>query len=118
MGYRVRNEHGELRFNSFNELREAWLQQFVGPEDEVLEDGSTTWRKAGTLPKLSAVQRQQVPFWQGEGRWYLMAVLLVAAGIYFVIYGWGLVSFAIVAALFAFFLVWTTAAANRRRRGR
>ena len=116
MGYRVRNEHGELRFNSLSELREAWQQQFVGPDDEVLEDGSTTWRKAATLPKLVAVQKEKVPFWRGEARWYLMAIALVGAGIYFVLYGWSMVSFAIVAALFAFFLVWTTAASTRKRR--
>lgn len=116
MGYRVRNQHGELHLKDFSELKDAWLTQMVGPEDEVCEDGSTHWQKAGSLPRLQALQRSQPSAWQREGRWYLLAAALVAAFAYFVVKGWTMVSFAIVAVLIAGFLTWTTFASFKRRR--
>lgn len=80
MGYRVRNEHGELRFESFTELKEAWQQQLLGPEDEVLEDGSTSWQKAGSLPKLVQFTRERPATMSPELRWYLLAGFVVAVG--------------------------------------
>lgn len=84
MGYRVRNEHGELRFGSFGELRDAYFNELVGPDDEVLEDGSTHWRKASTLPKLmSAVNERPSPL-QQQAKWYALAggVFLVGLGLF------------------------------------
>lgn len=116
MGYRVRNEHGELKFGSFSELKEAYLHHMVGPEDEVCEDGSTHWQKAGTLPRLAQAQTAQPTVWHREARWYLLAAVLVGAGAYFVINGWTMLSFAIVAVIVATFITWTTFTAVQRRR--
>jgi Flp pilus assembly protein TadB len=116
MGYRVRNEHGELRFRSFAELKEACRQHMVEPDDELLEDGATTWRKASSLPRLWEVPRDTRPPWQREGKWYVFAALMVGAAAYFVINGWDYLSIAIAAVVFVFFLVWTTLSGTRRRR--
>ncbi|HZA13657.1 MAG TPA: hypothetical protein VE618_04150 [Myxococcaceae bacterium] len=116
MSYRVRNEDGELRFNTFEELRDAYLNQLVGPDDEVLENGSTAWRKAGSFPTLVRALEARPTALQREGRWYVLAVLLLASGAYFVVYGWNLVTFAVVATIVASFVVWTTFSSFRRRR--
>jgi Flp pilus assembly protein TadB len=116
MAYRVRNEDGELRFQTFEDLRQAYVQQLVGAEDEVLEDGSSTWRKAGSLPKLVQALRARPTAIEREGRWYLLALVLLSAGVYFIAFGWNIVSFAVVAAIVSAFLLWTTFASARRRR--
>src|ERR1700716_1946366 len=48
----VRNQEGDLIFESFGAVEQAWLQGLVGPEDEILEDGASKWRKAKTFPLL------------------------------------------------------------------
>jgi Flp pilus assembly protein TadB len=116
MPYRVRNEDGELRFQTFDDLRDAYAQQLVGAEDEVLEDGATTWRKAASFPKLVQALAARPGTIEREGRWYLLALVLLCAGVYFVVFGWTRVSFAVVALIVSGFLVWTTFASVRRRR--
>lgn len=80
MGYRVRNEHGELRFGSFDELREAYVHSMVGPEDEIQEDGSTSWRRANQLPQLVRSAEQSPPVLQTTAKWYLLAGGVFAVG--------------------------------------
>jgi hypothetical protein len=116
MAYRVRNEHGELRFDTFEHLRDAYLQHLVEPDDEVLENGSQTWRKAGSFPALVRALEARPTALGREARWYLLALVLLGSGAYFVVFGWGLVSFAIVAAIIASFVIWTTFTSFRRRR--
>jgi Flp pilus assembly protein TadB len=116
MTYRVRNEDGELRFQTFEDLRDAYVQHLVGPEDEVLEGEASTWRKAGSLPKLAQALQRRPTALEREGRWYLLAFVLLCAGAYFVAFGWTMVSFAVVAVIVSGFLVWTTLVSVRRRR--
>ena len=56
MRYRVRTPEGELGYPSQEDLVRAYSQGLVGPEDEVLEQGHTTWRKAASLPVLVRAQ--------------------------------------------------------------
>lgn len=53
MRYRVRTPDGELDYPSMGEVEAAYLQGLVGPEDEVLEEGHSVWRKAASLPTLA-----------------------------------------------------------------
>jgi hypothetical protein len=82
MGYRVRNQHGEIRCESFEALKDAFDKQLVEADDEVLEDGSSNWRKVSSYKQLTQPQRRR-SLMQGSGRWYAMAVfvLLVGAGL-------------------------------------
>lgn len=116
MTYRVRNEDGELRFATFDDLREAYIQQLVGPNDEVLESESSTWRKASSYPMLVRALETRPTAFQREARWYFLALALLASGVYFVAFGWNMVSFAVVATIVATFVVWTTFTSFRRRR--
>lgn len=116
MGYRVRNQDGELRFETFSQLRDAYVHQMVGPDDEVSEDGSGQWQKAGTMPRLVEALKAQPTTWQREGRWYVLAAVLLAAGAYFVVTGWGMVSFAIIAVIVVSFVTWTTFSGVKKRR--
>jgi hypothetical protein len=52
MRYRVRTPDGELDYASMRDVEVAYVQGLVGPDDEVLEEGHTTWRKASTIPVL------------------------------------------------------------------
>jgi hypothetical protein len=122
MAYRVRNEHGELRFDTFEHLRDAYLHHLVEPDDEVLENGSETWRKAGSFPALVRAFEARPTALRREARWYLLALALLGSGVYVVVFfdrkeiGWRLVSFAIVATIIASFVIWTTFTSFRRRR--
>ncbi|HSP78053.1 MAG TPA: hypothetical protein VLQ93_05965 [Myxococcaceae bacterium] len=53
MGYRVRTPDGELGYESLYEVERAYALGLVGPEDEVLEEGKSTWRKASSIPALA-----------------------------------------------------------------
>jgi hypothetical protein len=52
MRYTVRNTYGELVMPSRQELQRAFELGLVDAEDEVLEEGSQEWRKAGTMAGL------------------------------------------------------------------
>jgi hypothetical protein len=56
MGYRVRTPDGELGFPTLLDVEQAYTQGLVGPEDEVLEDGHSKWRKASSIPALARVR--------------------------------------------------------------
>jgi hypothetical protein len=57
MRYRVRTPEGELEYESILHVEQAYLAGLVEPDDEVLEEGGTLWRKASTLPNLARARR-------------------------------------------------------------
>lgn len=57
MRYRVRTPEGELEYESLLHVEQAYVAGLVAPEDEVLEEGGTLWRKAATLPNLARARR-------------------------------------------------------------
>jgi hypothetical protein len=59
MRYRVRTPEGELEYSSLRDVEQAYLQGLVDPQDEVLEEGGTLWRKAESLPSLVRARRAQ-----------------------------------------------------------
>jgi hypothetical protein len=76
MRYLVRTPDGELGYSSQEELARAYSQGLVGPEDEVLEQGHATWRKAASLPALVRAQPKPSGL---AGRAQFWTVLLVVA---------------------------------------
>lgn len=76
MKFRVRTEDGELEFKSFGQVEEAWLLGLVGPDDELLEEGKTKWRKASTFPLLMKARRSGEKVWVGTWfGWTLLGVI-------------------------------------------
>jgi hypothetical protein len=57
MRYVVRTPDGELVYPSLLDVEQAYLQGLVDPEDEVREEDSSKWRKAGSLPTLVQARR-------------------------------------------------------------
>jgi len=57
MRYRVRTPEGELEYPSLRDVEQAYAQGLVDPQDEVLEEGGTLWRKAESLPALVRARR-------------------------------------------------------------
>jgi len=57
MRYRVRTPDGELEYPSLRDVEQAYAQGLVEPQDEVLEEGGTLWRKAESLPSLVRARR-------------------------------------------------------------
>lgn len=57
MRYRVRTPEGELEYESLLHVEQAYVAGLVAPEDEVLEEGGTLWRKAATIPTLARARR-------------------------------------------------------------
>ncbi len=76
MRYLVRTPDGELGYPSQEDLVRAYTQGLVGPEDEVLEQGHTTWRRAASLPALVRAQPKPSGL---AGRAQLWTILLVVA---------------------------------------
>jgi hypothetical protein len=73
--YRIRNQHGELEFESLTHLKEAARLGLVDPNDEVLREGSLAWERVGSLAgfALSKTRRRfRIP--------WLHAALVTAAG--------------------------------------
>ncbi len=119
MGYRVRNQYGELQFGSFDDLKDAFEKHLVEPDDEVLEDGSTHWRKASSYPKLVASMQKRTSLLTGPSRWYLlaMAMLLVGVGMMLTLRS-GIIGFVIVlgvALMMSGVFTWVAARGKRNR---
>jgi hypothetical protein len=57
MRYRVRTPDGELEYPSLRDVEQAYVQGLVDPQDEVLEEGGTLWRKAESIPALVRARR-------------------------------------------------------------
>jgi len=88
MKFRVRNQDGELTFESFGAVEQAWLQGLVGPEDEILEDGATKWRQAKTFPLLVQARRHGDAVWGGtQALWIFATVALGSFALYTIING-------------------------------
>lgn len=78
MKYRVRNADGELEYSSFGQVEEAWLMGLIEPEDEILEEGKTLWRKANTFPLLVKARRSGDQVWRGT--WFAWVIIGVVGG--------------------------------------
>ena len=78
MKFRVRSKDGELEYSSFGQVEQAWLMGLIDPEDELLEEGHTTWRKARTFPLLVNARRSGEQVWVGT--WFAWTLIGVAGG--------------------------------------
>ncbi len=87
MRYRVKNEDGELSFGSFGEVERAYLQGLVEPDDEILEEGSTRWRKASTIPLLVQAGRRRNAWGGTQSLWIVVAVVFGSAALYMIAKG-------------------------------
>jgi hypothetical protein len=80
MRYRVRTPDGELDYPSQEDLVRAYTQGLVGPEDEVLEQGHATWRKAASLPALVRAQPRASGLAGRAQRWTVLLVVMLGMG--------------------------------------
>jgi hypothetical protein len=78
MRYRVRTPDGELDYLSFREVELAYIQGLVGPDDEVLEEGQTRWRKASSIPVLARARPPTKGLWTRAQGVAVVASVLVA----------------------------------------
>ena len=84
MAYRVRNPDGELQFASLYDIERAFAQGLVDENDEVQEDGSTTWRKAGAIPALRQARpssSKATPLWRTPAVLLPLGGALLALGL-------------------------------------
>ncbi|MFZ5469750.1 MAG: hypothetical protein ACOZIN_09965 [Myxococcota bacterium] len=88
MKYTVRTKDGELVYDSFGQVEQAWLNGLVGPEDELREEGATKWRKAGSIPLLVQARRHGNQVWGGtQLLWITVSVVLGSAAMYLIAKG-------------------------------
>lgn len=76
MKYRVRNQDGEIEFQNFGQLEEAYLMGLVEPTDEVLQEGHQNWRRADSYALLARARRHGDNVWGGA--WFLWVLIGVA----------------------------------------
>jgi hypothetical protein len=117
MRYRVRTPEGELEYESLLHVEQAYLSGLVDPEDEVLEEGGTLWRKAATLPNLARARRPTSPKSSSrkQSLIILIAVVLGVFSLLLVRSGRGL--FGLLIAMLVVSLLWqVTVSAFRRKR--
>lgn len=83
MKYQVRNEDGELQFDSYAELLKAATAGLVEPNDEVRREDEQTWRKASALPGLLKATGGGPALWQTPFfRWIVLSVAGAAFAIW------------------------------------
>jgi hypothetical protein len=78
MKYRVRSKEGELEYSSFGQVEQAWLLGLIDPDDEILEQGQTKWRKANSIPLLVNARRSGEQVWVGT--WFVWTLIGVVGG--------------------------------------
>lgn len=61
MRYCVRTPDGELEFATLADVARAYQLGLVGPDDEVVEAGQETGRRAATLPALVSARATERP---------------------------------------------------------
>lgn len=77
MKYRVRSKDGgEIECTSFGQVEQAWLMGLIEPDDELLEEGKTMWRKASSYPLLVQARRTGEQAWGGA--WFLWIIIGVS----------------------------------------
>ncbi|KFE64896.1 hypothetical protein [Hyalangium minutum] len=81
MRYRVRTPEGELEYESILHVEQAYVAGLVDPEDEVLEEGGTLWRKAATIPTLARARGTGVQSWAHKNAQVLGILIAAAAGL-------------------------------------
>ncbi|QSQ16400.1 hypothetical protein [Myxococcus landrumensis] len=72
MRYVVRTPDGELTYPSLGDVERAYTQGLVDPDDEVREESSELWRKAGSLPVLARARRPSAGL-AARGQWLAVA---------------------------------------------
>jgi hypothetical protein len=78
----VRTKDGELVYGNFGEVEQAWLSGLVDPDDELLEEGHTKWRKASSFPVLVNARRHGNQVWGGtQTAWMVISILLGSAAL-------------------------------------
>jgi hypothetical protein len=88
MKYTVRSKDGELTYASFGAVEHAWLAGLVDPEDELLEEGTTKWRRADSFPLLVRARRQGNQVWGGsQAAWIIIGVTFGSASLYLLVKG-------------------------------
>jgi hypothetical protein len=118
MRYRVRTPEGELEYENLLQVEQAYVSGLVEPEDEVLEEGSTLWRKAATIPALARARGTGARDWAHKNSQLLAIVIAAAAGLFALILmrmGYGLWSLAPALAAASMAGRVTYKAFNRRR---
>lgn len=100
----VRTKEGELVYESFGAVERAWLQGLVEPDDELLEEGTTRWRRAGSVPILAQARRQGDQVWGGtQSAWAAILVVLGSVALYLLVHkqwAWGGILAIVVTSLF------------------
>jgi hypothetical protein len=83
MKWTVRTKEGELVYESFGEVEKAWLLGLVEPDDELLEEGKTKWRRAGSIPLLVQARRTGEQAWGGAWfLWILTGIMLASSALW------------------------------------
>jgi hypothetical protein len=116
MRYRVRTPEGELEYESILHVEQAYVAGLVDPEDEVLEEGGTLWRKAASIPNLARARpASSKSTHRKQSLIILIAVVLGVFSLLLVRSGQGLL--ALLGALGVISLLWrVTYDAFRRKR--
>jgi hypothetical protein len=81
--YRVRTpEHHELVYDNEHALNEAWLNGFIDPEDELLEEGRDKWRKVSST-KLMQLRPSGNRVWGGtQAAWMIIVIVIGSIALY------------------------------------
>ncbi|HEY8208412.1 MAG TPA: hypothetical protein VIG99_13070 [Myxococcaceae bacterium] len=82
MGYVVRSEGGEVKFQSLYEIQRAIANGLVDPEDELTEDGQAAWRKISTVAALRDARPEPSGFWKTDvGKWVIPLCALLGVSL-------------------------------------
>jgi Flp pilus assembly protein TadB len=117
MRYRVRTPEGELEYESILHVEQAYVAGLVDPEDEVLEEGGTLWRKASTFPNLARARRPTSSK-STHRKQSLIILIAVVLGVFSLLLVWsGKGLFGLLVAMIVVSLLWrVTSDAFRRKR--
>jgi hypothetical protein len=85
MRYRVRTPEGELEFESILHVEQAYVAGLVDPEDELLEEGGTLWRKAASFPALARARRANPHGTSGRSQGLTIVAAVVLGVISFIL---------------------------------
>jgi hypothetical protein len=94
MSIRVRSQEGEVSFTNMSEVESALHLGLVDATDEMMETGSSEWRKIGD--RVAPAKSQ----WKDHYHWYVLAGILIAMAVL------GVVGFLVVVFITSSHAIW------------
>jgi hypothetical protein len=85
--YEVKSQGGQLFYDTFIHVEQAYLAGLIDPADEIRKEGDAEWKRASAMPQLRNLQHAEKRIAGAYVPWIIGAVVLGIAALIFLMQG-------------------------------